>query len=679
MEQELDFDITPDELDIFLADVNDCIQAMETGILQLEKKHDTKTLNNIFRAAHTLKAVAGTVGHHSMAELTHSLENIFDAMRTGKLLPTLTVADDLLTTVDGLKALRDEIITRKPSGTDTTLLIAQLHTLAHIDNQEETSEEVAQYQLTPEQINQLKALEEADKAVLEIEVTARSQAFAPAARLYQVVLVLMEIGQIVAQNPALDALSERDKQLQVLVATESDSVKITGLLKEVEDIDQIQIQPFQLINLDTVSLSLTSDTEDNKQHRSQTDIDLSQDKTVRISVERLDTLMDLVGELVTNRTRLMQIEGILQAQHGKGNGVEALTDMTAHFNHVVDQLQEEVMRVRMLPISSLFNKFPRLVRNVARSTGKQVNLIIEGETTELDRAVIEAIGDPLIHILRNAVGHGLEKPDQRQAAGKPPIGTIFLSANPVEGQIVITITDNGWGIDPAQVRQAALKDGLITEDELTQMNEDEIIDLIFSPRLSTATEITKVSGRGVGLDVVRSDIEQLSGSVVVTSSIGQGTTFRLTLPLTLALIRIMLVMVRNNFYAIPVAGINGSLYQAETTLSSIKGNPAFDWQGATVPLLDLREFFDHPHLANVSPNNKKNSIIVVTWGKLKVGLLVDRIIGQQEIVVKSLSPIIGQIAGLSGATILGDGSIALIIDIPNLINTALQARKQGTL
>ncbi len=680
MENELDFDITADELDIFLADVNDCIQSMETGILHLEKKHDAETLNTIFRAAHTLKAVAGTVGHHSMAELTHTLENIFDAMREGKLSPTLTVADDLLTTVDILKALRDEIVTRQPSGLDLAPLITQLQAIIRADNQKQSHDGTpVRYQLRPEQISQLKSLDEAGETVLEVEITTAPQAFASAARLYQAAIVLMEIGQLVAQNPALDALSEQNEQLWVLLATEVDSAEITKLLGEVEDIDQIHIQSFQLPDLDIVPSSLIDEAAGDKQSSAKSDFDFSPDKSVRISVERLDALMNLVGELVTNRARLMQIEDILQAQYGKGNGVGALTDMTAHFNHIVDQLQEEVMRARMLPISSLFNKFPRLVRNLARPAGKQVNLIIEGEATELDRAVIYAIGDPLIHLLRNAMDHGLETPAQRQAAGKPPLGTIFLSAASVEGQIVITVTDDGQGIDPLQVRQAALKNELISEDELAQMAEDEIIDLIFRPKLSTAAEVTEVSGRGVGLDVVRSNIEQLSGSVVVTSQSGQGSTFRLTLPLTLALIRTMLVVVRNNLYAIPVAGINGALYQAEASRSSVKGNPAFDWQGAVVPLLDLGKFFDHPRLPKVSQNNIKPSIVVVTWGKLKVGLVVDKIIGQQEIVVKSLSSMLGQVAGLSGATILGDGRIALIIDIPNLINTALQARRQGVL
>jgi two-component system chemotaxis sensor kinase CheA len=387
--------------------------------------------------------------------------------------------------------------------------------------------------------------------------------------------------------------------------------------------------------------------------------------------------------LVTNRTRLLQIENMLRIQYGQDSNVAALSVMIPHFSHVIDQLHEEVMRARMLPIASLFNKMPRLVRDAARKAGKQVDLSIEGEATELDRAVIEAIGDPLIHLLRNAVDHGIETSEVRQAAGKAPTGVIHLAAASVEGQIVITVSDDGQGIDPDRIYQAASGRGLLPESsgETTPLSEDEIIDLIFQPNLSTATKITEMSGRGVGLDVVRTNIERLSGSVVVLSERGQGTTFELTLPLTLALVQTMLVSVHNTLYAVPVTGINGAMYLAEAPLSTVKGKPTLDWQGTTVPLLDLREYFAGSHLTteqsgSSGQNGLKPSVVLVNWGKHRVGLAVDKIIGQQEIVVKSLSPLVGRPVGVSGATILGDGQVALIVDIPGLINAAMQLRRQ---
>jgi two-component system chemotaxis sensor kinase CheA len=344
---------------------------------------------------------------------------------------------------------------------------------------------------------------------------------------------------------------------------------------------------------------------------------------------------------------------------------------------VVDQLQEEVMRARMLPISQLFDKFPRIVRDVARAAGKQVNLIIEGATTELDRSLIEAIGDPLVHLLRNAVDHGIEPPEARTSAGKPPTGTVRLTAAHVEGQIVISVEDDGRGIDPARVRRAAVDRGILTEEHTAQLNDSEILDIIFEPNLSTAEKLTGVSGRGVGMDVVRTNVERLSGAVVVESEVGRGTTFRVTLPLTLAIVETMLVQLWGAVYAIPLTSINDVLYLSEVTTSTITGSLAIRWRGSVLPLIDLRQFFANPRQANIPLNGSKQAIVSVTWGKQKSGLVVDRIIGKQGIVVKSLSPIMGEISGLSGGTILGDGRIALIVDVPSLMNAAIKARRQG--
>jgi two-component system chemotaxis sensor kinase CheA len=674
------FDLTPDEVEIFLEDANECLQAMEAGILHLEQKHDPETLNSIFRATHTLKAVVGTVGHHQMAELTHTLETILDEMREARLTPTRTLVDKLLATVDVLKTLRDEIISQQSSGVDVASLLAQLDALKSGDDDSEktsatSSSEVRQ--LTPEQTTQVAEMQQAGQTIVEIEVVTAAEVFAPAARLYQVAMALMEIGQIVAQQPALDDLGEGDERLWLIVASQAEPDVVEELLSDIDDLAEFHVQPYSPESTGQPERVSTPTGDGHGVKPSQSE------GTVRISIERLDILMNLVGELVTNRTRLVQIEDMLRVQYGKNGGhVSALGELIPHFNHVVDQLQEEVMRARMLPIASLFNKFPRLVRDVARAAGKQVNLVIEGEATELDRSVIEATGDPLIHLLRNAVSHGIEIPEVRLTMGKPPTGTVRLTAASVEGQIVVTVADDGQGIDPDQIRQVVVKRGLFSESdgEISQLTDEEVIDLIFKPNLSTVTQVTETSGRGVGLDVVRTNIEQLGGSVVVTSEIGSGTTFQLTLPLTLALVRTMLVMVRNTLYAIPVTSINGALYLAEANLNTVKGKPALDWQGEVLPLLDLREIFARPHPA-IKPANPENgsevkpSVVLVSWGKHRVGLAVDRIIGQQEIVVKSLSPMMGHVPELSGATILGDGRIALIVDIPGLINAALRAQR----
>jgi two-component system chemotaxis sensor kinase CheA len=400
------------------------------------------------------------------------------------------------------------------------------------------------------------------------------------------------------------------------------------------------------------------------------------DKTVRINVERLDSLMNLVGELVTERTRMARIAELLRQRYGKGSEIGTLNEVTSQFERIINQLQQDVMQARMLPISRLFQKFPRLVRDVARSENKQVDLIIRGETTELDRSIIEAVGDPLMHLLRNAVDHGLESPEERLAQGKPASGTIWLTAAHVEGNIVITVKDDGRGIDLERVRQAALQRDAISEEEAAQMGRDELLELVFRPNISTAEEITDVSGRGVGLDVVHTNVKQLGGAVALESQPGEGTTFYITLPLTLAILQTMLVTIGDDVYAIPLSSVVESLYLKDVPLSSVKTNPMTRWRDAALPLLYLRQFFNHKRLT-APPSKAKAAIVVVNWRKTQVGLVVDKLMGKQEIVVKSLSPILGNVPGLSSCTILGNGRVALIVDVPGLIGAAMQARKQG--
>ncbi|MFN8458006.1 MAG: chemotaxis protein CheA [Anaerolineae bacterium] len=694
MANKLSFDIAADELEIFLEEANEHLQAMESGILRLEQTSDAATINAIFRAAHTLKALAGTVGHQQMAELTHTMETLFDAMRSTGFSPNQSVIDDLLAAVDALKVLRDEIITLESSHTDVSVLLARLNVALNGGNKPgaakgaipttSTPSLLAGLDLTAEQGVQVEQYRQAGQSLLEIDLRADLSAFAPAARLSQAVMALLEVGDIITQKPTMAGLAngQHDGCLQLLLATSVEVEAVKKLLSDISDLAGFQIQPHQV---ESAAPAPASPTTNGTAQSSASENIQTGDKTVRISVERLDTLMNLVGELVTNRNRLLRVENSVRSQYSKTGLAGEMSEITSHVSRVVDQLQEEVMHARMLPIASLFEKFPRIVRDVARLAGKQVNLVIEGEATELDRSLIEVIGDPLIHLLRNAVDHGLEAPEARLKAGKSATGTVKLTAAHLEGQIVITVEDDGQGIDPDRVRQAAVKRGLLTEAEATQLDDEAAIDLIFRPNLSTAEQVTKLSGRGVGMDVVRSNVERLSGSVVVESKLGQGTTFRVTLPLTLAIVQAMLVSVRGGVYAIPLASIIESLYLSEVDINTVKGSPAITWRNSVLPLLDLREFFNTTNTifrpatangSNGSSNGAKPAVVTVAWGKLRAGLVVDKIIGKQDIVVKSLSSIIGDVPGLSGGAILGDGHIALIIDVPNLINAALRLKKQ---
>ncbi len=683
------FDIDADELGIFLDEVNEHLQALESGILALEETTDPDTVNRVFRAAHTIKALAGTVGHHKMQELTHTMETIFDAMREEKLVSTPEISDQLLATLDYLQLFRDEIANQEMSDTDISEQLAGLRAILSGDSSPPTQAAPSNGNAHPVAIALDDALKARAKAMqadgysLFVAVaTTAPGSFAPAARLTQAAIAVMDVGEVLYQQPSMDDLAntKHDHKIELLVATKEGASAIEKMLADVMDLASYNVAPFVLETTTPKpeKPALPKKTKAKPKTGGGHGVDLSAEKTVRISVERLDSLMNLVGELVTDRNRLLQIESSLLAIYGKADVVNDLTEMNGHLGRVVDQLQEEVMRARMLPIGSTFAKMPRLVRDVSRAAGKQVNLIIEGEDTKLDRSLIEFIGDPLIHLLRNAVDHGMETPEERERLGKNPTGTVMLTASHEEGHIVITVKDDGPGIDPEKVKNAAVKRGLISEDEAAQMDDEEAVDLIFRPNLSTAAKVTDISGRGVGMDVVRSNIERLSGSVVVESKLGEGTTFRITLPLTLAIVQTMLVSMHNITYAIPLSTIIESLYLSDVTISNVKGNPVIHWRDSVLPLIDLRDFFTHPRMnGNHRGDNSRPAIVTVAWGKQRVGLVVDKIIGKQDIVVKSLNPIMGELPGISGGTILGDGSIALIIDIPGLIGAAMQARKQG--
>ncbi len=684
MEGPLTFDIEADEIEIFLQDVNEHLQVMEAGILRLEKDAgkgkltDAETINAVFRAAHTLKATAAAVGHYEMSELTHTVETLFDRMRESRFSLTVAAADELLTVVDVLRTLRDEVVSRQPGDVQVAAIIFRLHELINAGAPAPAArpatraeaESMAGRLLTPEQAALAQDYVQREYALLEINVVAGENVFAPAARLLQAALAMADAGHVIAQHPSQDDLvnDQHAGRLWLILATSMESDSVEAELRDITDLAGCQLWPY------TVSATPLPPDADGEYAPAVSTIQ-GEDKTVRISVERLDSLMNLMGELVTDRTRMAQIGNTLRAQHGKGGAVGTLDEATAHFGRVVDQLQAEVMQARMLPIAQLFHKFPRLVRDAARATGKQVNLVMRGESTELDRSIIEAIGDPLIHLLRNAVGHGIELPQERAEAGKPPTGTVWLTAAHEEGHIVVSVQDDGRGIDPARIRQAAVQRDLISESLAAQLDDDTALALIFQPNLSTVEQVNETSGRGVGLDVVQTNVKRLNGSVTVDSEVGRGTTFRVTLPLTLAIVQAMLVNLGNDVYAVPLASIIETTYVSSARVSSIKGSPVMRWRNQVLPLLYLRQVFAHPGLAALA-KGAKQAIMTVAWDKLRAGLVVDQLIGQQEIVVKSLSPLLGSVPGLSGCTILGDGRIALIVDVPSLINMALQSRQQ---
>jgi len=391
------------------------------------------------------------------------------------------------------------------------------------------------------------------------------------------------------------------------------------------------------------------------------------DKTVRTSVERLDNLMNLVGELITDRNRLNQLRNKLEAEQQGNELVMVISETVGHIGRITDQLQEEVMQIRMLPIANVFNKFPRMVRDLAKKTKKEVDLIVSGQETELDRSLLEEINDPLIHLVRNAIDHGIETPEAREAAGKPRVGTVRLSAHHEQGRIILTIADDGKGINIDKLKASAVKKGLISESEAAAMNHEKAVDLIFLPGLSTNDKVTDISGRGVGMDIVQNNILRLNGTILVDTEPGKGTTFQIILPLTLAIIPTLLVHVKPITFAIPLVTVLETQRLTKDSIQTVNGCPVTIIRKKVLPLVYLSQTFD---LAQSNQEGQHCYVVVVQSSKQQFGLVVDSLVGEEEVVVKSLGALIGEVPGISSAAILGDGKVALIVDVQSLVRLA---------
>ncbi|MDH7497833.1 MAG: chemotaxis protein CheA, partial [Syntrophomonadaceae bacterium] len=388
-------------------------------------------------------------------------------------------------------------------------------------------------------------------------------------------------------------------------------------------------------------------------------------QTVRVDIEKLDSLLNLVGELVINKGRLEQIA----AQQRLPELIETIEQV----DRITTDLQNVVMKVRMVPVKQVFNRFPRMVRDLAHELGKEIDFVMEGEETELDRTVIDEIGDPLLHLLRNSIDHGMEAPQEREALGKPRSGLLRLSARHQGNNVFIEVSDDGRGIDPAAVRARGVEKGFLSEREAEQMSDEAVIALLFQPGFSTAAAVTDISGRGVGLDVVKSKIEALNGEIAVDSRPGRGTAFRIRLPLTLAIIQALLVEVGGETYAIPLGSVDETTMVSAADLKTVQNQEVMLLRGAVLPLARLHSLLEVPGAAAALGNGNGQAaadeayVVVVRKGERQLGLVCDNLLGQQEIVIKSLGRLLAGTSGIAGATILGDGQVALILDVATLV------------
>ncbi|MCC7354166.1 MAG: chemotaxis protein CheA [Anaerolineae bacterium] len=677
MAETLQFDLHPDEVEIFTLETAEQIQQLDQGLLTIEKEgHTPELIQRIFRAAHTLKGSAGAIGHHRMANLTHKMETVLVLLREGRLAVSTPLVDLLLEAVDALRLLTQEVSTREPSGVEPDGLVQRFQAYATSGEAPSSAQPPTAQPAAPPAALPTPELEKPApqaEAQTRVSLQVARDSIAPAARALQVLLALAEAGEVVKSNPPRDVIErgETVHRLEVFVQTSWDAARLHKQLAHIGEISDIQVltqqeqspAPPKEPQRATVEPAIAKSAAPPR-----VTVDKSNLKTVRTSVERLDKLMNLVGELVTDRNRLIQTHSSLRAQSQDGERLSELAQAISHMASITDELQEEVMRARLLPLENVFNKFPRMVRDLARDFGKSVDLQIEGQETELDRSVIEEIADPLMHLLRNAIDHGIEPPEDRRAAGKPETGIIRLAGRSEGSHIVITVSDDGKGIDAERVRRSAVEKGLMNDEAAARLTENEVIDLIFMAGLSTSKKVTDVSGRGVGMDVVRSNVERLRGTVKVKTQLGQGTTFELSLPLTLAIMPVLLVTLEGGTYCIPLATVEEVLEIETPSIHRVDRGELVQWRTKLLPLLRLRQSFG---LADkVSQNGHASSVVAVRWGDEHAGLVVDGLLGQQEIVIKNLGKLIGQVAGITGGAILGDGSVALIIDVPGLVKQA---------
>ncbi|HWI51442.1 MAG TPA: chemotaxis protein CheA [Symbiobacteriaceae bacterium] len=688
-----DFDMSAEDIKVFLDEAEEQLQAMEAGILKLEKEGENpEHLQEVFRAAHTLKGSSATLGHKKMAEVTHSMENILDKLRKGKLALTTLVGDTLLACLDVLQAFKDEIATGQESGVTTAAIMARLGAIDGGSAQAPAAAPAAETvpealpegmpALTDVEEQRLAAARQSGKSLLWAVLLLDKNSPMPAVRAFQALLAVGDAGEIIRSWPTQQEVEEDriGDEVKILLATGQSLDSVRNVLASVPEMSITTLSPLSSIPMpapvlaeaaaavQTAEAPAAVETFDKGAATATKTLVKNESRTVRVNVEVLDNLMNLVGELVIERTRLNQVLTRLEMDKEGDEVVQVMSSALAQISRMTSNLQDEIQRARMLPVDNLFRKFPRMVRDTAQKAAKDLEFVVLGQETELDRSVIEEIGDPLMHLLRNAVDHGIETPMDRLRTGKPAKGTVILEAFHEENHIIISVRDDGRGMDPQKIRASAVRKGLISEEAARRMPDHEVVNLVWAPGFSTAEKVTDISGRGVGLDVVHKNIEKLNGSVEIKSQVGKGTEFRVKLPLTLAIIRSLQVEVSATTYCIPLSSVVETDRIPVSQIQTVRGREVIVKRGEVIPLLRLIEAFELDRPEGFEEPEEIFVVIVSVMGK-QIGLVVDNLIGEGDVVIKPLGKFIGDIPGISGATIMGDGDVAIILDISSLVGT----------
>lgn len=682
-------------LEIFIDETREHLQSLNEQILILEREPENiDTINEIFRAAHSLKGMAGTMGYKRMQRLTHDMENVFSEIRNGKMKASAKLVDVLFKGLDALEQYLDVIVNSGDEGTeDNEDIIKSLNEIlndglggaetaapaptvaapvqAAVATATETVADsgVKPYKLAEhEQAAIAKALSENMNA-FAMTVYIQETCILKAARAFLVFKALEELGTVIHSEPSVQDIEDErfDFDFTVVLLTEKDAETAK---KKVENVSEIKLACVEAIKAEAVKTVVVEEKQESvettttvqketaapaaTQQKASTNKPVV-NRSVRVDIDKLDDLMNLVSELIIAKNGLVAIN----TTDVTGLRESGFNEQIEYLERITTNLHQSVMKTRMVPIENVVSRFPRMIRDISKKLDKKMELYMSGEETELDRTVIDEIGDPLMHMLRNAADHGLEANEERIKAGKPEVGSIFLNAYQDGNNVVIEVRDDGKGVDVEKIKKKAVEKGTITPEQAATMTDKEAIELLFRPSFSTAEQISDLSGRGVGLDVVKSKIEALGGDVEAKTVLGEGTTFIVRLPLTLAIIQALMVELGSEKYAIPL----GSIQTIEDVLPSdikyVQTKEVIHLRGNVIPLIRLRNVLD---IATDDTEPESLTVVIVAKGDRLAGLVVDNLIGQQEIVIKSIGKYINNNKMIGGATILGDGEVALILD-----------------
>lgn len=680
---------------MFLEESREHLQTLNNCLLDLENDPGSLVvLDEIFRSAHTIKGMSATMGFTTIAELTHEMENVLDLLRKGTLQADDDITDILFKCIDTLEQLVENVAANSDETIDIKPLISKLTAIASgefyttakgqealtVIEQEPEAKSVDAITLDEIEHNVVKAARKQGIDCYEVHIKLRTGCLLKSARAYMVMNALEEIGEVIKSIPSVEDLEKEnfEHSFQVVILAAVEAEKILQVVSSISEVEEVVVVPSLIQQAEketaaTATAQLAKSTSaktgkkpagaDTAEKPATTENNLAIDKklksgqSVRVDIDKLDSLLNLVGELVINKTRLEQI--------GLTHRLTELVETIEQMDRVTTDLQAVVMKVRMVPVGQVFNRFPRMVRDLSRELNKEVNLIIQGEETELDRTVIDEIGDPLVHLLRNSIDHGIEHPAERQAKGKNPVGEIRLIARHEGNNVIIMVEDDGKGMNPDVIKQKAVDKGLITQAEADKLDPTEAIRLVFLPGFSTADAVTDVSGRGVGTDAVKTKIESLGGMVDVETKINGGSKFKIRLPLTLAIIQALLVKVCDEIYAIPLGSIDSTINITPQDIKTIQNQEVILLRGQIIPIVRLGNVLNVPDTC--THNQDELFAVIVHMGENRAGIIVDTLIGQQEIVIKSMGKLLAGIKVIAGATILGNGEVALILDVSALM------------